>query len=101
MNNLTEFRLACTLTLTGICLLLTFSVAPTFAATNQDRCTETITRLTSENKKLSHDVFRAEAKVKALREAEDKFDPVAIVGGIGWIVGIFGSIAWLKSRKKG
>jgi hypothetical protein len=100
MKNLTKFRLSLGLAATGICLLLSFTVAPVNAAGKPSRNIDAVTRLTNENKILSQNLFRAEAKVKALRKEADAFDPVAIIGGLGWIVGIFGGVAWFKSREK-
>ncbi len=53
-----------------------------------------------ENADLKRKLRRLEHQVTALRDELNAPDSTQIVGGIGYIVGVFGIAGWLSARKK-
>ena len=90
---MTGFRLFCC-----FCLLLLSSSAA-FAVT-EPGAPQTVAQLQQENASLQRQVKRLEAQVTAMREELNTPDATQIVGGIGYIVGIFGIAGWIAARKK-
>ena len=87
---MTGFRLFCCL-----CLLLLCS---TFVFAEAQR--PTLAQLQQENSRLQRQVRRLEAQVEAMREELNAPDATQVIGGIGYIVGIFGVAGWIAARKK-
>ena len=91
---MTVFRLQC-------CLALLLCIATTaFSAPGQTPQQMTVVQLQQENKSLQHKVRRLEAQVAAMREELNAPKASQIVGGIGYIVGIFGVAGWIAARNK-
>jgi len=58
--------------------------------------------LQQENQQLQRQVRRLEAQVAAMREEMNQPHASQVIGGIGYIVGVFGGVAWYAAaRKKG
>ena len=58
--------------------------------------------LQQENQQLQRKVRHLEAQVVAMREELNRPHASQVIGGIGYIVGIFGGVAWYAAgRKKG
>jgi len=59
-----------------------------------------ISQLQQENRQLQRQVRRLEVQVEALREELNAPNASQVIGGIGYIVGIFGVAGWIAARKK-
>ena len=94
---MTSFRQICCLCPLLLGLLL---AAPAEAAGPQVSSAEALLMLQQENTALQGQVRRLEHQVAALRDELNSPDPTQIIGGVGYIVGLFGVAAWLASRKK-
>jgi hypothetical protein len=91
---MTGFRLLCCL-----CLVLLISTNG-IAQPPTDSASATIDQLQQENTSLQLKVKRLERQVSAMREEMNTPDATQIIGGIGYIVGIFGVCGWIAARKK-
>ena len=87
---MTRFRLFC-------CLYLLLSCSTFVFAEAQH---PSMTQLQQENSTLQRKVRRLEAQVEAMREELNSPDSTQVIGGIGYIVGIFGVAGWIAARKK-
>lgn len=65
-----------------------------------DSCQEAVTLLKSQNSKLSADLRRIQREIAALRADMDKPGLRDALGGIGFILGVFGAAAFVASRRK-
>jgi nickel transport protein len=93
---MTSFRQSCCFYLLLLGLLL---VPPAFAAETQVSAPELLLQLQQENATLQGNVRRLEHQVTALRDELNSPDATQIIGGIGYIVGLFGIAGWLAARK--
>lgn len=95
---MTAFRLFCSL----CCLLVfclpfsSFAADPAPAGGGDSQ----LILLQQENTSLQRQVRRLEHEVSALRDELDTPDATQIIGGIGYIVGLFGLAAWYAAGKK-
>ena len=80
-----------------ICLCLLLLSCTVSLAEGQQSTTE---QLQQENAALQRKVKRLEAQVAAMREEMNSPDATQVIGGIGYIVGIFGVAGWIATRKK-
>ena len=65
-----------------------------------DSCQEIVTQLDAQNKKLSGDLRRIQREIAALRADLDKPGLDDIFSGIGYILGLFGTAAFVASRRR-
>ncbi len=65
-----------------------------------DSCREAVELLKAQNGKLSADLRRIQREIAALRADMDKPGIRDAMGGIGFILGIFGAAAFVASRRK-
>ena len=86
----------------GFCLLLLclLLAAPIAAVASGAVATELSVPLQQENADLKRKLRRLEHQVAALRDELNSPDATQIIGGIGYIVGVFGIAGWIVSRKK-
>jgi len=87
---MTSFRLLIFFCLLSLCC------SPVLA----EQPTAQLVQLQQENAALQRQVKRLEAQVTAMREELNTPAVTQIVGGIGYIVGIFGIAGWVAVRKK-
>ena len=78
------------------CLLLT----PPATAAPDPVAAELAQSLPQENADLKRKVRRLEHQVTALRDELNSPGATQIIGGIGYIVGLFGIAGWVAARKK-
>jgi len=84
-----------------LCLFLARSPSLLLAQTPTDESSqEVITLLKEQNSKLSADLGRIQREIAALRADLDKPDIKDVLGGIGYIFGLFGIAAFVASRRK-
>ena len=85
-----------------LCLLLLclFLTATVDVVVSDARAAELSVPLAQENAELKRKLRRLEHQVSALRDELNSPDSTQIVGGIGYIVGVFGIAGWLAARKK-
>ena len=57
-------------------------------------------RIDEQHQALSKDLRRLHRELAALKAAQDKPGLTEIIGGIGWIIGLFGTAAYVSSRRK-
>jgi nickel transport protein len=57
-------------------------------------------QLQQENAALKRQVKRLETKVDALHQELSSPDATQVIGGVGYIVGVFGVAAWIAARKQ-
>jgi len=69
-------------------------------APSKEGSTEIVALLKEQNSKLSNDLRRIQREIAALRADLDKPDIKDILGGIGYIFGLFGIAAFVASRRK-
>ena len=62
--------------------------------------TATVIQLQQENAALHRQVRRLESQSAALREELNSPGSAQIIGGIGYIVGLFGIAGWFAARNK-
>jgi hypothetical protein len=67
---------------------------------SETTCRELNTRLESRNSKLSADLRRIQREIAALRADLDKPGLDDIFSGIGYILGLFGTAAFVASRRR-
>ena len=67
---------------------------------SEDYCQEVTTQLKAQNKKLSGDLRRIQREIAALRADLDKPGLDDIFSGIGYILGLFGTAAFVASRRR-
>ncbi len=65
-----------------------------------DNCQEAVTLLKAQNGKLSADLRRIQREIAALRADMNKPGLSEALGGIGFILGIFGTAAFVAARRK-
>lgn len=53
-----------------------------------------------ENQQLQRKVRRLEAQVAAMRDEMNRPHASQVIGGVGYIVGIFGGVAWYAAARK-
>jgi hypothetical protein len=94
---MTRFQQVCCPCLLLLSLAL---VAPTFAAEPLLYATATVQQLQQENTALQGKVQRLEHQVAALRQELNAPDATQTIGGIGYIVGLFGIAGWFTAHKK-
>ena len=94
MTSFRQFCCSCPL-LFGLLL-----AAPACAADPQLPAPEMLVQLQQENTALQGKLRHLEHQVAALRDELNSPDATQILGGIGYIVGLFGVAAWLAARKK-
>ncbi len=85
-----------------VCLLL-FAVSlssPVFATEQAPQVTKSIQQLEQENDALLRKVRRLERQTAAQREELSTPGASQIIGGLGYIVGLFGVAGWAAARKK-
>ena len=90
-------------TFTCCCLVLMLGllpVVPLFAAEPVSAVEIYLQRLEQENAVLQRQVRRLESQAVALREELNSPGAEQVIAGIGYIVGLFGVVAWFASRKK-
>ena len=63
-------------------------------------CRQTIVLLKEQNVKLSEDLRRIQREIAALRADLNKPGMRDIIAGIGYILGIFGAVAFVAARRK-
>jgi len=84
-----------------LCLFLASSPSLLLAQTPPGESSqEVITLLKEQNSKLSSDLRRIQREIAALRADLDKPDIKDVLGGIGYIFGLFGIAAFVASRRK-
>ena len=84
-----------------LCLFLASSPSLLLAQTPPGESSqEVITLLKEQNSKLSNDLRRIQREIAALRADFDKPDIKDVLGGIGYIFGLFGIAAFIASRRK-
>ena len=84
-----------------MCLFLASLPSLLLAQTPPDESSqEVITLLKEQNRKLSSDLRRIQREIAALRADLDKPDIKDVLGGIGYIFGLFGIAAFVASRRK-
>jgi nickel transport protein len=84
-----------------MCLFLASSPSLLLAQIPSDESSqEVITLLKEQNRKLSSDLRRIQREIAALRADFDKPDIKDVLGGIGYIFGLFGIAAFVASRRK-
>lgn len=66
----------------------------------EDSCRTVITQLQEQNDKLSGDLRRIRREIAALRADLDKPGLADIFSGIGYILGLFGTAAFVASRRR-
>lgn len=94
-----DFRQLCC-QFSGLLLLGLLFATPLFAAGQMAAPEPTVQQLQQENAGLQRKVLRLESQVAALRDELTSPGATQIVGGIGYIVGLFGVAGWLTARKK-
>jgi len=67
---------------------------------SEDSCQEAVSLLKAQNDRLSGDLRRIQREIAALRADMDKPGLRDALGGIGFILGIFGTAAFVSSRRK-
>ena len=60
-----------------------------------------IERIDEQHQALSKDLRRLHRELAALKAAQNKPGLTEIIGGIGWIIGLFGTAAYVSTRNKG
>ena len=95
---MTGFRQICRC----ICLLLLGAIlsAPVLAVEQTLLANKRIQQLEQENSTLQRKVRRLERQTKAMRDELNSPGAPQIIGGIGYIVGLFGVAGWIAARKK-
>jgi len=84
-----------------LCLFLTSSPSLLLAQTPPDKSSqEVITLLREQNSKLSSDLRRIQREIAALRADLEKPGIKDVFAGIGYIFGLFGTAAFVASRRK-
>ena len=63
-------------------------------------CPEIVTLLKEENAKLSGELRRIQREIAALRADLEKPGLPEILGGIGYILGLFGTAAFVAGRRR-
>ena len=58
-------------------------------------------RIDEQHQALSKDLRRLHRELAALKADQNKPGLTEIIGGIGWIIGLFGTAAYVSSRRKG
>ncbi len=64
-------------------------------------CAEAIARQAAQLKGLQQDVQRLHREIALLRSELSTPGLTEVLGGIGYIIGLFGLVAWLGRRKQG
>jgi hypothetical protein len=65
-----------------------------------DNCSEAVTLLKTQDKKISQEFRKIKREIAALKDALSKPGPEKIFGGIGYIMGFLGIIFYFLARKK-
>ncbi|HEY5673737.1 MAG TPA: hypothetical protein VIR78_08535 [Malonomonas sp.] len=81
-------------------LLVVLLAVPVFASEQPAAEHETFLQLQHDNVELQSKVRRLEQQVAALRDELNAPDATQVIGGIGYIVGLFGIAGWFAARKK-
>ena len=63
-------------------------------------CQETVSLLKAQENKLSGELRRIQREIAALRADFNKPGLDDIISGFGYILGIFGTAAWVASRRR-
>lgn len=58
-------------------------------------------RIDEQHQVLSKDLRRLHRELAALKAAQNKPGLTEIIGGIGWIIGLLGTAAYVSTRRKG
>lgn len=83
------------------CLLLcSFWFCSPLYAVEQQTAETPLVALQQENAALQRKVHRLERQADALRQELNAPDATQVIGGIGYIVGLFGVASWFVARKK-
>jgi len=64
-------------------------------------CAIILERIDEQHQALSKDLRRLHRELAALKADQNKPGLTEIIGGIGWIIGLFGTAAYVSSRRKG
>lgn len=70
------------------------------ATSSESACVQAVTRLESRQQTMQQDLRRLHREIAALRTDQAKPGLTEILGGIGYIIGLFGLFAWTRSRYK-
>ena len=65
-----------------------------------EECAKVLERIDEQHQALSKDLRRLHRELAALKADQNKPGLTEIIGGIGWIIGLFGTAAYVSSRKK-
>ncbi len=63
-------------------------------------CAILLERIEEQHQALSKDLRRLHRELAALKATQNKPGITEIIGGLGWIIGLFGTAAYVSSRKK-
>ena len=63
-------------------------------------CAILLERIDEQHQVLSKDLRRLHRELAALKATQNKPGITEIIGGLGWIIGLFGTAAYVSSRKK-
>lgn len=92
----------CAVTITTLCLFLLLLPALSVSAQEDVRGEQarSLQQLQQSNAELERQVRRLQHQVAAQREELNQPGITEVVGGIGYIVGVFGIVGWYAARKK-
>ncbi|MBT8340766.1 MAG: hypothetical protein HKP58_13415 [Desulfatitalea sp.] len=82
------------------CCLLGATVSGAAEPAAEQGCREAVALLKERNVQISGDLRRIQREIAALRADLDRPAAKDIVGGIGYIFGLFGVAAFVASRRK-
>lgn len=60
---------------------------------------ESFARQNAELKQVQQDLHRLQREIAALRRDQARPGPTEVLGGIGYIIGLFGLIAWFRCKR--
>ncbi len=84
-------------------VLMAFFVAPIMAiAGSETDCSQAVTLIKAQKKQMSRDLRQIKRELAQIKNAIEEPGPSEILGGIGYIIGMFGiSYYWLaRNRSK-